>query len=110
LNVFRALADAGHGVLLITRVHVRTAPSGYADRGCRFALTAPPRVRELPPPVPTALDATVQKQVLNVFRALADAGHGVLLITHDLSVVAAFPVNHVPRVPAEGMAASRRRV
>ncbi len=25
---------------------------------------------------------------MNVFRALADAGHGVLLITHDLSVVA----------------------
>ena len=28
------------------------------------------------------------KQVLNVFRVPADAGHGVLLITHDLSVVA----------------------
>ncbi|HKS35217.1 MAG TPA: ABC transporter ATP-binding protein [Enterobacteriaceae bacterium] len=36
----------------------------------------------------TALDATVQKQVLKVFTALAQAGHGVLLITHDLAVVA----------------------
>ncbi|PWC11858.1 dipeptide ABC transporter ATP-binding protein [Brenneria corticis] len=35
----------------------------------------------------TALDATVQKQVLTVFTALAQAGHGVLLITHDLAVV-----------------------
>lgn len=35
----------------------------------------------------TALDATVQQQVLKVFTALAQAGHGVLLITHDLAVV-----------------------
>ncbi|MEE3651324.1 MULTISPECIES: dipeptide ABC transporter ATP-binding protein [unclassified Brenneria] len=35
----------------------------------------------------TALDATVQQQVLKVFTALARAGHGVLLITHDLAVV-----------------------
>nr|WED70320.1 hypothetical protein PJ912_15485 [Pectobacterium colocasium] len=30
----------------------------------------------------------MQKQVLKVFTALAQAGHGVLLITHDLAVVA----------------------
>ncbi|MFE8102354.1 ABC transporter ATP-binding protein [Brenneria goodwinii] len=35
----------------------------------------------------TALDATVQQQILKVFTALAQAGHGVLLITHDLAVV-----------------------
>ncbi|QTF10165.1 ABC transporter ATP-binding protein [Brenneria izadpanahii] len=35
----------------------------------------------------TALDATVQQQVLKVFSELAQAGHGVLLITHDLAVV-----------------------
>lgn len=51
------------------------------------ALAAGPRLLIADEPT-TALDATVQKQVLNVFRALADAGHGVLLITHDLSVVA----------------------
>ncbi|CAM3459601.1 ABC transporter ATP-binding protein [Rouxiella silvae] len=36
----------------------------------------------------TALDVTVQQRILDVFRKLAKAGHGVLLITHDLSVVA----------------------
>ncbi|WP_192459070.1 dipeptide ABC transporter ATP-binding protein [Musicola keenii] len=36
----------------------------------------------------TALDATVSQQVLKLFTALAQAGHGVLLITHDLAVVA----------------------
>lgn len=51
------------------------------------ALAAGPRLLIADEPT-TALDATVQKQVLKVFRALADAEHGVLLITHDLSVVA----------------------
>jgi len=36
----------------------------------------------------TALDTTVQQQVLAVLADLARAGHGVLLITHDLGVVA----------------------
>lgn len=36
----------------------------------------------------TALDVTVQQQVLSVFKGLALAGHGVLLITHDLAVAA----------------------
>lgn len=36
----------------------------------------------------TALDVTVQQQILSVFVALARAGHGVLLITHDLAVAA----------------------
>ena len=51
------------------------------------ALAAGPRLLIADEPT-TALDATVQKQVLNVFKALARAGHGILLITHDLSVVA----------------------
>ncbi|WP_017346814.1 ATP-binding cassette domain-containing protein [Pantoea sp. A4] len=36
----------------------------------------------------TALDVTVQQRILSLFRQLADRGHGVLLITHDLAVVA----------------------
>ena len=36
----------------------------------------------------TALDVTVQRRILTLFRQLADRGHGVLLITHDLAVVA----------------------
>lgn len=51
------------------------------------ALAAGPRLLIADEPT-TALDATVQKQVLKVFRDLAEAGHGVLLITHDLAVVA----------------------
>jgi peptide/nickel transport system ATP-binding protein len=36
----------------------------------------------------TALDATVQAQVLELFREARSQGRGLLLITHDLSVVA----------------------
>ncbi|MBB3428946.1 peptide/nickel transport system ATP-binding protein [Rhizobium sp. BK312] len=36
----------------------------------------------------TALDVSVQKRVLAIFRELAAAGHGILLITHDLAVAA----------------------
>ncbi|QUG76122.1 dipeptide ABC transporter ATP-binding protein [Erwinia sp. E602] len=35
----------------------------------------------------TALDATVQLRILALFRELADNGHAILLITHDLAVV-----------------------
>ncbi len=36
----------------------------------------------------TALDVTVQKQVLRLIRQLASGGQGVLMVTHDLGVVA----------------------
>ena len=36
----------------------------------------------------TALDASVQQQILALFRALRDAGTALLLISHDLGVVA----------------------
>ncbi|WP_199086604.1 ABC transporter ATP-binding protein [Bosea sp. ASV33] len=51
------------------------------------ALAARPRLLIADEPT-TALDVTVQQQILGVFQALAKAGHGILLITHDLAVAA----------------------
>jgi peptide/nickel transport system ATP-binding protein len=52
------------------------------------ALAARPRLLIADEPT-TALDVTVQQQVLSVFAELARAGFGVLLITHDLAVASA---------------------
>ncbi|MCW2255620.1 peptide/nickel transport system ATP-binding protein [Providencia alcalifaciens] len=51
------------------------------------ALAGQPRILIADEPT-TALDATVQKQILDEFKSLAKLGIGILLITHDLSVVA----------------------
>jgi peptide/nickel transport system ATP-binding protein len=51
------------------------------------ALAAQPQLLVADEPT-TALDVSVQKKVLAIFKELAGAGHGILLITHDLSVAA----------------------
>ena len=54
----------------------------------------------------TALDVTVQKQVLRLIHRLAGAGQGVLLVTHDLGVVAklchSLSVIHAGRILESG--------
>jgi len=54
----------------------------------------------------TALDVTVQKEVLRLIHGLAQDGQGVLLVTHDLGVVAklaqSMSVIHSGRILEEG--------
>ena len=54
----------------------------------------------------TALDVTVQKEVLRLIQELARSGQGVLLVTHDLGVVAkmaaTMSVIHTGRILEEG--------
>lgn len=54
----------------------------------------------------TALDVTVQKEVLRLIHELASEGQGVLLVTHDLGVVAklarSMSVIHTGRILEEG--------
>ncbi|OCJ10380.1 ABC transporter ATP-binding protein [Rhizobium sp. AC27/96] len=51
------------------------------------ALAAQPQLLVADEPT-TALDVSVQRKVLAIFKELAAARHGILLITHDLSVAA----------------------
>ena len=57
----------------------------------------------------TALDVTVQKQVLRLIHRLAGEGQGVLLVTHDMGVVAklcqSLSVIHAGRILEEGTVA-----
>nr|WP_249416655.1 ABC transporter ATP-binding protein [Streptomyces sp. TS71-3] len=51
------------------------------------ALAADPRLLIADEPT-TALDVTVQEQILGLFRTAKQSGKGILLISHDLAVVA----------------------
>ncbi|PPK71418.1 ABC transporter ATP-binding protein [Actinokineospora auranticolor] len=88
-EVLRLLADAG-----VPEPEVRERQwSHQLSGGLRqraliaTALAARPELLIADEPT-TALDATVQKQVLGLLRAKAAAGTALLLISHDLAVVA----------------------
>jgi peptide/nickel transport system ATP-binding protein len=51
---------------------------------CALALNPPFIIADEPT---TALDATVQEQILDLLRGLKQSGHGLLIISHDLAVV-----------------------
>lgn len=102
---------------LLDRVQVRDAPrvlrqyphelsGGMRQRVViAIAWACQPRVILCDEPT-TALDVTVQKEVLRLIQGLAAEGQGVLLVTHDLGVVAklatSMSVIHAGRILEQG--------
>jgi peptide/nickel transport system ATP-binding protein len=113
----RGGALARENVALLERVHLRDPErvlSQYPHElsgGMRqrvviaMAWACQPRLIICDEPT-TALDVTVQKEVLRLIRELAREGQGVLLVTHDLGVVAklatSMSVIHSGRILEEG--------
>ncbi|WP_336031793.1 dipeptide/oligopeptide/nickel ABC transporter permease/ATP-binding protein [Geodermatophilus sp. FMUSA9-8] len=73
----------------VLRSHPHQLSGGMAQRVCiALALTGEPRLLVADEPT-TALDVTVQAEILSLLRALVrDTGLSVVLVSHDLGVVA----------------------
>ncbi|MCB8877498.1 dipeptide ABC transporter ATP-binding protein [Acidisoma silvae] len=89
-RVIEALTEAG-----VPRPEERARQrSGELSGGLRqralvaAAIAARPRILIADEPT-TALDPTVQRQILDLLRTMAERGDAVLLITHDMGVVSA---------------------
>lgn len=73
----------------VAGLHPHALSGGMAQRaGIALALARGSRFLVADEPT-TGLDAPVQRQLLDAFRALADQGLGILLVTHDLRWLAA---------------------
>lgn len=82
-----ALKQAGLTDVVLNRYPHQMSGGQLQRAMIAMAIACKPEVLIADEPT-TALDVTVQARILSLLRSLADQGMGILLITHDLGVVA----------------------